>query len=338
MDYSHSLALAILALLVASPQDRSTSALGAANAVPREALPAVLDSFRTHRVVALGDAHGNRLGEAFQLALLRDPRFPTVVNDIVIEMGNSRYQDVVDRYVRGDDVPPDAVRRAWRDTLQQHIALLDIPEFVTAVRDVNRTLAPERRLRVWLGEPPLDWTEMRTAEQFTAWEAEAKNDRDRFAADLIQREVLARKRSALLLYGAGHFLRKVVSRSIVTLLEAEKVPVFTIWTSAASELSTLQPDVATWKSPSLTMIKGTPLGATSITEYLGPNAGAVPPEWVAPMEQQFDAVLYVGPLSAITFSRPPLWRCAEPAFPERIRRVRLRLPATGDRLQQQCLK
>ena len=30
-------------------------------------------------------------------------------------------------------------------------------EMLRAVRDVNLTLAPERRLRVWLGNPPIDW-------------------------------------------------------------------------------------------------------------------------------------------------------------------------------------
>ena len=39
-------------------------------------------------------------GEAFQLALIRDPRFPRFVNDIVMEFGNSKYQPVLDRASR----------------------------------------------------------------------------------------------------------------------------------------------------------------------------------------------------------------------------------------------
>ena len=41
-----------------------------------------------------------------------------VLNDVVIENGNARYQDVMDRYVRGDEVPYEALRHVWHDTTQ----------------------------------------------------------------------------------------------------------------------------------------------------------------------------------------------------------------------------
>ena len=81
--------------------------------------------------------------------------------------------------------------------------------------------------------------------------------------------------SALLLYGAGHLFRRVVSESIVTRLEPETRG-FTVGTNGATELSALQPDVATWPVPSLTKIRGTVLGATGLATYLGPNAGGIP--------------------------------------------------------------
>ena len=53
----------------------------------------ILDAFATHPVVALGEgAHGNVLGHAFRLALIRDPRFAALVNDIVVESGSATYQ------------------------------------------------------------------------------------------------------------------------------------------------------------------------------------------------------------------------------------------------------
>ena len=36
----------------------------------------------------------------FRLALIRDPRFATVVNDIVVESGSARYQETIDRFMR----------------------------------------------------------------------------------------------------------------------------------------------------------------------------------------------------------------------------------------------
>jgi hypothetical protein len=55
------------------------------------------------------------------------------------------------------------------------------------------------------------------------------------------------------------------------------------------------------------------------------------------MEDQFDAVLYLGPPSTIAMDRPTRWRCDEPAWPERIRRANLQRPAMGDRLKTQCV-
>jgi hypothetical protein len=98
----------------------------------------------------------------------------------------------------------------------------------------------------------------------------------------------------------------------------------------------VQPNVSAWPVPSLTNVRGTSLGAAGLASYLGPNAGDVSSEWLKPMEQQFDAVLYLGPLASITFARPPAWPCAEPALPERLRRLALRAPALADRVKQSC--
>src|SRR5258708_35312549 len=85
-------------------------------ASPVEPVAAILDAFRSNNIVALSEPHGNEQAHALRLALIRDPRFPTVANDIVWECGNARYQDVMDRFVRGEDVPDTALRQAWRNT------------------------------------------------------------------------------------------------------------------------------------------------------------------------------------------------------------------------------
>src|SRR5262249_49366763 len=156
---------------------------------------------------------------------------------------NSRGQAIVDRYVRGEDVPRDELRQVWHDTTQPHAAWLDPPAIVEAVRTINAKLPPDRRLRVLLGEPPIDWSRLQTPADLRAWEESPAGDRDAFGVDLIRREVLAKKRRALLLYGSGHFFRKPAHASIVTLLEAEKVQPFTVWTNAAAELSSMQANV-----------------------------------------------------------------------------------------------
>lgn len=59
-------------------------------ATPLEPVAAVLDAFRTHRLVALDEGnHNNLQGYAFRMALIHHPEFAGLVNDIVVEAGNS---------------------------------------------------------------------------------------------------------------------------------------------------------------------------------------------------------------------------------------------------------
>jgi len=87
---------------------------------PIEPIAAIAEAFRSHAIVAVGNVEfrGNEQYQAFLRAVVRDPRITTVVNDIVVEFGNARYQDVMDRFVRGEEVPPEALRRVWEDTTQ----------------------------------------------------------------------------------------------------------------------------------------------------------------------------------------------------------------------------
>ena len=128
-------------------------------AVPVEPISAVLDAFEQHAVVALGDPHGNEQAHAFRLSLIRDPRFAAAVDDIVVEWGNARYQDVMDQFVSGDDVSDAELRKVWRNTTQpgQRNDRPITEAFFRAAREVNASLRPERRLRVLLGDPPIDW-------------------------------------------------------------------------------------------------------------------------------------------------------------------------------------
>ena len=128
-------------------------------AAPLEAIPAILDAFRSHRVVSFPGGHtdANEV-QALLRALVKDPRFAATVNDIVVEFGSSRYQDLMDRYIRGEDVPQSALQRAWLDAVQGGTALDNdnTALFFSAVREANATVPAERRIRVLLGDPPID--------------------------------------------------------------------------------------------------------------------------------------------------------------------------------------
>jgi hypothetical protein len=224
------------ALAIVSGSIRSDT--GGRPVVPVEATSAILEAFQTHQIVALPDAHGNQQNHAFRLALIRDRRFAATVNDIVIELGNSRYQDLADRFVRGEEVPDRALQRVWRDTTQVTAGnnYDMMRELFETVRTVNASLPGERRLRVLLGDPPIDWDATHTPQDHRKW----IEMREWFPAAVIEREVLAQQRRALVMFGSMHLQRRNLlsnfdmqhwqTQTIVSLLEgATPTQVFTVW-------------------------------------------------------------------------------------------------------------
>jgi hypothetical protein len=336
-----------------------TSALwaqqGAPPAAPVDAVTAIIDAFRTHDIVALSDAHGNRQSQLFLEALVRDPRFPTVANDIVWESGNARYQDRVDRFVRGEPVAELALREVWTETTVANEIPVDETFFHT-VREVNAKLPRAQQIRVLLGDPPIDWSAVRTRDDHSRWLAM----RAPYPAALVQLEVLAKQRRALVVYGQLHFQRHNLMsnfvmddwrmQTVVSLLErSTPARIFTVW-QFSDEIAKLQPDVTTWPSPSLAKVKGTRLGAADIAQLM-PTPGRmgmrdgrlvqVPEaEWrKLAIEDQLDAVLFLGRQSTLTTTTPSGARCTEPGYlEERLRRIALTgIPAVeADRARQLC--
>jgi hypothetical protein len=315
---------------------RGSAATAQNAAVPVDAIAAIVDAFRTHQIVTLTDPHGNVQVQAFLLSLVRDPRFPDAANDIVIETANARHQDVIDRFVRGDDVEPSVLRRAWEDHTVANSLGVQAEELIRAVRVVNASLPEPRRLRVIAGDPPIDWDHVVTPGDHFRW----IERRDSYPADLIRREVRDRGRRALLIYGQGHLQRRQVAtnydmsasqaQTVVSLLERDHAArVFNIWTLNRSV--DLPEKTESWRVPGLLILRGTTLGAIDFAVYdrglgvgsrFGMKAGKVAPipreEWkVLRMEDQFDGLLYLGPPAAMTTTAVPMSLCKDADFVKR---------------------
>lgn len=306
---------------------------GTPPAVGLEAVDNILDAFRTHSVVMLGHPHAIEQRHRFHLRLIRDQRFPSVVNDIVEECGNALYQDRIDRFVLGENVPYAELRQVWENTISAS-PNCDLPmyeELYRAVRDINRELPSERRIRVVLGDVPIDWTKVKTFADIVAWD-EQRYDH---MAGVVQREVLARGRRALVLYGDMHAQRRNErvnferADNVAAQLERDgNTKVFNVWSNIGPnrpDLSEFQADVRTWTAPRLAVLRDTGLGRRDFGDYItsdgrftfrdGRPRRAKREEWATlRMQDQFDAVLYLGPQSSMTLQRLSSERCSDSAY------------------------
>jgi hypothetical protein len=243
----------LVVMLAAMTSFGAPAAESVVEAIPMDPITPIINAFQAHSIVALGEGdQGNEPGHAFRLSLIRDPRLARVANDIVVGFGNALFQDTLDRFVQGKDVPYEELREAWQNTPLY-------ADFFNAIRTVNATMPPGQGFRVILG---------------------GTDRTDNAVAALIGTEMLAKGRHALVIYGEKHLLRQSAEPTIVSILESEGTQVFSVWTNTSTDLAQLQPRVAEWPAPSLAMIESTAL----------------------PLQDQFDAILYVGTPESITYS------------------------------------
>ena len=351
---THCSAPFVVLLLVSSVAAAATQTAPPQSSTPTDAVAAIIEAFRTHNIVTLTDPHGNEQIQAFLLSLIRDPRFPEAVNDIVIETASARYQDVIDRFIRGDDVERAVLRRAWEDHTVANSLGVQAEELIRAVRTVNASLNGARRLRVIAGDPPIDWDNITPADGRRWIEL-----RDSYPADLVRRQVLDRGRRALVVYGQGRLQRRQIvanydmstwqAQTVVSLLERDHgARIFNIW--ALLDRSVELPEgVGSWRVPSLAALRGTTLGARDFGLYSrglgdgsrfrvqGGELVAVPPEeWkMMQMEDQFDALLYLGPPASMTTTTGPAALCTDA---ELVRRRLERLTRFGPPVEVENFK
>ncbi len=258
---------------------------------PQDPIRGIVKLFDTYRIVMLGEIHECRQQYDLLGKLIADPGFSERVNDIVIEFGNARYQDVVDRYIGGENVPHEQVEHAWRDTVGALGPVSPVyGEFYRAVRDVNRKLPRQRRLRLLLGDPPIDWSEVHKKEEIAPF----LPFRDEFYASVVRYQVLARRHRALLIMGEGHFRRSGQRPGAIEnelLMALVKPYVILPGSNMVGGYDDIDSRFASLPAPSLIEMKGDWVGSLQST-----GRGGAVSTW----DQTADAYLYLGPRDSLT--------------------------------------
>jgi hypothetical protein len=250
-----------------------------ANPIPEDAQKAILALFDKYEVVGgMNPSEGCKDVDDFILALIRNPAFPEKVNDIAVEGGNSVYQSLLDRYIAGEEVPLSEAQQAWRNTTQPACDFSTLyPELFPLVRRINQRLVPEKKLRILALDSPIDWSRVKSNEDRRPF-----RNRDASIASVMEKEVLAKHRKALIIIGVGHISDRGYGYE-------QKYPNATFvidvhWgfggdTPWAKYNEVLEKRMSSWPIPSLVTVKGTWLSD-------------LPPGCLSP---GVDGYLYLGP-------------------------------------------
>jgi hypothetical protein len=274
--------------------------------------------FQSHPLVGLGDYHGLAQEEDFFTALIRDKRFAEDVGNVVVEFGDAAQQNTLDRYLAGEDVPYDQLRRVWSDVIgwTPTVTAMGYINFYAQVRALNLGLPPKHRIHVWLGDPPVDWSQIKAKEDL----APSLNERNQYPAGIIKTQILTKNKKALVIYGDFHLHGSGSLRDQVDSIRPGAFFVLTPYTAYDEGLCSrcFEQVARNWPQPAL----ATSVGESNLEYALlaqGCNvlswaaispANATETERVkamADMEERLsggtaDALLYLGPAARLTRS------------------------------------
>jgi hypothetical protein len=286
---------------------------------PGKAVEGIIAAFERFPIVALGELHWSLNEHEFITALIEHPAFANKVNDIVVEFGNALYQPIMDRYIAGATVAGAELKQVWRNTTQTMRAW-DAPiyaQFFANVRALNQRLPKQKRLRVLLGDPPVDWDVIKTR-------ADMNMNlflRDEHFVEAVEREALNKKRKALLISGNAHMRRCCLAGPLGTTARIEKSHPGTVFVVLPHQgffqdrNEELEARLAAWPNPSLALVKDTWLGQLSpdlITPAgmmrTSPDSPLVPapsPFKGMIIQDVTDAYLYLGPKASLRYDSIP---------------------------------
>ena len=317
--------LATSGTVVSVEPDERNAAASQGQVEPQDATQAMIQAISAHQIVMFGETHGNKQEYEWLCKLVKTPAFADRVDDIVVEFGNSLYQKTVDRYIAGEDIPQAQVEKAWRNMIGAVGPVSPVYGwFYQAVRASNLERRDGHKIRLLLGDPYGDWDKINNAEDLGRY----LGHRDEWYAEVVKEEVLANHHHALLVMGAGHFVRR--NGPVEQAIRATGVrPYLVVFgTNAVGGYDDLDHRFDTWSLPAIVALSGNRIGELPANPVM--TGGEVAPN-SQKMADVADAMLYVGSRETLTQVFVPRSELVNTAYGKEIeRRLQIKTGRTMD--------
>ena len=316
---------------------------------PVEATGAILAAVERRPLVALCERHMLQEWHDLIQAVVRHPDLSRRLDDIVVEFGNSAYQALCDRFVvDGEAVALADLAQIWRQIGDPTWNAPVYEQLYRSVRAVNATRPAGQRVRILLGQAPVTMSHVATHPHDRARARALAAPMDEQFATVVEREVLARGRRALLIAGKGHLLRNLSTdrnaktpNAITKIIRTSRAEPYVIDNlllppGAPPDHQAARAEHELTRTPAAVVapLAGTWLGATSTSSgggWINELADRALTPAANRYDQQADAVLYVGPGDTLTASQPDPAIYHWGSYPKQLREA-ARLAGAGDQL------
>jgi Haem-binding uptake, Tiki superfamily, ChaN len=257
---------------------------------PIDAVKGIVNAFKRHPIVIIGERHGLRQAGDFYIKLVQDRSFDETVRNIVIEFASRQNQPLLDKYVAGERLSIEQLRSIWRDTTK--VGSWESPiyaEWLAAIREVNWKLPADHRLRVLAGDTSVDWNRIQKHDDWVAL-----GDNNISIADVILNQVLKKKQSALVVLGSNHMMKsgdRNGGPNVTTRLEAKyRGSTYAVLTLNARTFDPFVED----------QLKLPNADAATLYELEETSAASLRDQAGAPLIKKADALLYLMSRGAFT--------------------------------------
>lgn len=134
------------------------------------ALDYIIQNFQDHNIIGLGEgAHGLVNAHMFFQEIFDNKKLQETIDVVIVEFANINYQDILDKFILGEKVDINELRKVWRESTQSPNGFGEAPvylELLQKIRSVNLTLPEGKKIRVLAGDPPIDWKLINTADEY----------------------------------------------------------------------------------------------------------------------------------------------------------------------------
>ncbi len=188
----------------------------------------IIQTFQKCNIIGLGEG-GHHLENSHQFfqKMFDNKIIQKTINIVIVEFANAKYQDILDSYIFGEEVPINELRKVWRESTQciERFGEATIYfELLQKIRTVNFSLSANNKIRVLGGDPPIDWEAVRSLDDYN----KSNCQRNIYPAELAIEYGLNRSMKVLVIYAEYHITKTIdktgFSHSNITTCINDKYP------------------------------------------------------------------------------------------------------------------
>jgi hypothetical protein len=174
---------------------------------PYDPVQYIVQALGKHSIICIGEGdHAVVDSHEIIRQIISDKNIQNILDVIIVEFATKRYQAVLDDFIQGKEVDFRELAKVWRDTSTSPITPWDSPiyyELLKKVRENNRSLSPDKKIRILAGDPLIKWEEIQNRDDFRKF----RMPRNQYVSELAIEQTFQLNKKVMIIYGGIHLAR-----------------------------------------------------------------------------------------------------------------------------------